>query len=514
MALPIEPIPASVTTYSQEDLDLILRYELGLLGQEIDDFERFRDYYDGRQELVFGTAKFKETFGSAFEKFRSNWCGPVVDAMADKLLVEGLLLGTTDEERQTNDETARTIWNILRRNDIDEQQSDLHEGALVEGRGYVIVWPSTNPEQRIRVDWNPADLMRVRYADDDPRKIVWAMKRWLTPSGNVYITVYTPAFIYKYVESSREMTTNTRQGIDAIRPNNSPSFSYAPRTVPGEDWPLRNPFGVVPVVEFINKHGSELDDVIPLQDGVNYLMLQAFTAAGFQGFPQRGFFSGVREPEGGWSNEPGKVWQVPPDLDAEGALHYGSNFEFGTADLGELRSLVEMTLQHLALQSKTPVRMFFESDRGGRGDSPSGESLLVEDQPLLDKVEDRQRRFGNAWYRVAQLISRMDGQLPDELPIGEARWKDPRSKYRSALIEEGAKMVKDMGMPLKFVVTQLGFTQDEIDLCLSLIDVQAEEEQAKKEEDFERSKEMVEVQAEARPAPAQAPPQASPRPPR
>lgn len=497
MVLPIDPISAAVRSISRVTSEEILRYELQLLSAEISDLNKFRAYYDGDQKLEFGTEKFKEKFGDAFKGFRDNWCAPVVEAPADKLFIEGVRLGTTEEEISDNTDISRSIWNIFRENDIDEQQLDLHEAALVEGRSYMICWP--DEERGVRLDWNPADLVRVRYADDDHRKIIWACKRWLTPSGQIYVTVYTPNAILKYQEAARELILDTRTGIDAQRPTFGSPQNWEPRNVPGEPWPLPNPFRVVPVVEFPNKRGSELHDVIPLQDGVNYLLMQILTAAGFQGWPQRGFMSGVKEPIGGWSNEPGKVWQVPPDLDADGEMHYGSMFEFKPADLSGMRSSVEMVLQHIALQTKTPVRMFFQSDRGGRGDAPSGESLLVEDQPLLDKVEDRQNRFGNAWYRVVRMIALMSDNIRTDLPLGEMRWKDPRAKYRSALIEEGAKMVAKMGIPLKFAATQLGLSEDELELLYSLLDEMKTEKQQEADAEVQR---QIEVASASSPEPS------------
>ena len=492
---------ASNLNYSRAVSEAILRNELQLLTVELDELQKYRDYYDGEQKMVFGTKKFLDEFGPAFPQFRDNWCAPVIEAVADKLYADGLRLGTTDEEMRANAGTAHQIWNVFRENDFDEQQAELYEGALVEGRSYVIVWPDNDPntDLEVRLDWNRADLIRVRYADDDPRKIIWAMKRWLTPGGETYITVYTPSAIYKYVETARDYTQDVRTGMEAQAPLNSPTLSFSPRRVEDENWPLPNPYGVVPVVEFANKRGSELHDVIPLQDGINYMMLQALSAIGFLGYPQRGFHTGVNEPVGGWSNAPGRVWQVKPDIDPEGNLHYGKEFEFSAGSIDGIRSFIELALQHIALQTKTPVRAFFQSDRGGRGDAPSGESMLIEDQPSIDKAEDRMRRFGNAAFRLAKMVSLMHDDLPDKLPLGELDWRDPRAKYRSALIAEGALMVDKMGMPLKFVVTQLGFTQDEQELLLGAIEEQKAEQEAALEKQNQMALEAQEQKAESAP---------------
>ena len=478
----------------RETLDQILMVELELLRQELPDLQKFRDYLEGRQgEMVFETDKFKEEFGTVFAGFRDNWCAPVVDAVADKMIWEGIVLGADKDEQEANKELSRRLWDIFRENDIDEQQGELFESALTQGRAYAIAWPDEDLPSGVRIDWNPADLIRVRYADDDPRRIIWGMKRWLAPSGEIYITEYTRDFIYKWVENAQPMSGDTRTGIDAQRPTLAPTFSKQRREVSGEEWPLPNPFGVVPIVEFNNKRGSELEDVIPLQDAVNHLMLQVLSASGFEGLKQRVFFTGVREPTGGWSNKPGTVWQVKPDIDPDGKLIHGSAFEFSSADLNGLRGLVEMVLQHMALQTKAPVRMFFHGDRGGRGDAPSGESLLVEDQPLLDKVANRQKRFGNAGMRLAKLVALMADGIPNDIPLGEMDWHDPRSRYRTALIEEGATMVDKMGLPVRFVATQLGLSREEQALLMLELDAQEEKREREKDRELQAQRQALET---------------------
>ena len=507
----------SVNADQQLDTRILLaliRQETLQLDTESNDLKKYRDYYDGEQGLVFGTAKFKAQFGDAFANFRDDWCGVIVDAILDKLRFQGVRIGAkgpvseieaepvdaestepTDTVENSPDPTldpvAEQVWEALERNDIDVVQSDIHEGALVEGRSYAIVWPDPDPKLRVRIDANRANMVRVRRADDDPRKIAYAIKRWQSPNGQHFVNIYTPDAIYKFQEAaSGQMPDPSLTGLDALAPKSSSSADWVERRVPGETWPLPNPFGVVPVIEFANKRGSELKKVIPIQDAINYLVIQGLSAAGFMGWPQRGFHSGVAEPPGGWSNEPGRVWQLPPTYSADGEALLGKEFQFEAADLAQFRGMVEMLLQHLALATKTPVRMFFQSDRGGRGDAPSGESLLVEDQPLIDKVEDRMARFGNSWYQVVKLMAQML-KLNEDLPPGEVRWKDPRAKYRSALIAEAALMVKDIGLPIQFVITQMGLSAEEVQILKVMLDQKKAEEEAQMEREFEQQVQLV-----------------------
>lgn len=494
--------PLSISTGMElsedEVLQAIIRQEVQLLAEELTDYDKYRDYYDGEQKLSFGTTKFKEKFGDAFPGFVDNWCGVVVDAVQERLELEGVNIPGQED-------LSKKIWDILRANDLDEQQGDLHEGALVEGKAFAIVWP--DDELQVRIDWNPAQLVRVRYSDDDWRRPVFAIKRWVTPSGEVRVTLYTREWVYKYTGIT-EQPQSGRSGVRATVPAGPPAMTWVRRTVEGESWPLANPFGEIPVVEFRNKGGSELKDVIPQQDAVNYLMINGFLATEFAAFGQRVFFGGVKAPAEGWDNTPGVIWEIQPSFDAEQKPIPQSAETFPPAELAGFINVVGMMLQHMAFTSKTPVRMFFQSDRGGRGDAPSGESLLVDDEPLIDKIENRQIRFGNSWYRVVRLIAKILDDGAAVLPTGEMRWKDPQAKYRAALVKQGATMVKDMGMPLRFVITTLGFSPDEIAALIAEIEAQ----EKKAEEEAEQAQANTEAQLAVQEAKATAPQPATPTP--
>jgi len=167
--------------------------------------------------------------------------------------------------------------------------------------------------------------------------------------------------------------------------------------------------------------------------------------------------------------------------------------EFQASDLSQYRQLIEMVLQHLALTSKTPVRMFFKSDRGGRGDAPSGESQLIEDEPLLDKAKDREVRLGNKWFQVARLVAISLG-LGDIR--GEMIWEDPRSKNRSALLDEAVKYAAPtdkggLGLPIKWVIKRLALTPEDLAELQTLLDEQIKEDEALAQEQLSMEKEAA-----------------------
>lgn len=454
-----------------EELDFsqseaILRSETEALAQDLPEFERFRSYYDGEQLLSYGTERFKEDFGESFDGLVSNWCGPVVDAVLDKLEVIGVKIPGAET-------LSTVIFDALRRNDLDEEQEELHEGVLVESRAYAIIWPDET--LGVRFDWQPAQNVRIKYADDDDRIPVWAMKRWVTSSGVVRINLYFADRIEKWRGTDEP---SNRTDIPLSLPNAGVERFF----VDGEPWPLPNPIGEVPVVEFTNRKGSEIKGVIPLQDGVNYLLTSGFGAAEFNAMRQKVMLTNADEPVGGWSNHPGRVWHLPHVLDAEGKAIQSGIAEFSATDLDPYRSYIEMVLQHIALTTKTPVRMFFQSDRGGRGDAPSGDALRVEDQPLIDKAQSKQKRLGNSWYKVVQLTAKaMTRDASFTLPPGEVIWQDLQADYRSALLDDAVKM-KELGMPYEFIIKKLGLNPDEIKMLEELGPEEPEEPEAEESE--------------------------------
>ena len=289
------PLDDSLTSISSDNVtrQAVIRTEIENLIAELEGFKKFRDYYEGDQKLVFGTDKFQEVFGSAFEGFLDNWCPPVIGAVQNKLVIQGFNItgsviesdDSDDADSDANTAITKKIWETAVRNDIDEQSDDVHNGALVESRSAMLVWPTGPTEKYLgtaRLDWQPADLIRVRYDDDDYRKALWAIKRWSTPNGEVRVNVYYPNRLEKYTQAGGDTQDPEAFGQRRNIPNAPPMANLERRLVEGESWPLKNPFGEIPIVEFNNPRGSELRDVIPQQDAINKVIVDMMIAGEYQ----------------------------------------------------------------------------------------------------------------------------------------------------------------------------------------------------------------------------------------
>lgn len=451
----LEPASTAIGPPNEAQSHEILREEIRRLNERKVDMDIYRDYYEGEQTLIYGTPEFKEKYGEEFTDFRDNWSKVVVDAVVHKLRVEGLSINEdinaelADETGTDPDTLARDIWTIFQRNNWDEQQDDLHQGAQVEGRASVIVWPDR--EIGARVDWNPGQNVSVRY-DDEERRVAWAVKRWLTDSGSIRVNLYLPDRVEKYRETSP---------VDSFDPTISPFRQrIANSSSTGYEFieMIPNLLGEVPVVEFLTRSGSALKDVIPQQDAINYLMVATLIGSGLAGWPQRVFMSNLSEPTGGWRHDPGKIWELPHSYDADGNPIMPSIGEFSAANLDPFVNIIQESLRHVAATSSTPMRLFFQSDRSGRGDAASGESLRVDDEPLIDKVESLQRVYGNGHYKVARLVAKASKLYTSTpFPVGEPYWRDPQARQRSVLLQD-AKVMKEIGIPFDFIVGELGLS--------------------------------------------------------
>ena len=502
-----------MTAFGSEEMmrAAVIRTELLELTTEIVNLNKYRDYYTGAQKLAFGTEKFKERFGSVFEGFRDNWCEVVVDATADKLEMTGIQIGRTKDDIEAHRPMSERVWETLLDNDIDDQQTDIHAATMIEGRTTAILWP--DEDLGFAFDWNPAQLVRVRYDEENPKKISWATKRWRDPVGKVYVTYYTPDFVWKYTDTEgADAATKSDQQLSPMDmvPEEGSTGSLVPRRVPGEDWPLKNPFSPeVPVIEFTNKNGmSALSDVIPMQDAINYIWIQMMVAGEYMAHPQRVITTRQQEPSGGWHNDPGRMWHLEPMVDPDGKVYMPNIDAFPTMDPSIYIKIIDKMVEDLANTTKTPMRMFRESDRGGRGDAPSGESLKVEDKPLLDKVKRLTTRLGNRWYRVVKLGTQALMENPkfaseleapsgfdiDKLPRGEVQWLDQRLEYRTAALADAQKMIA-IGMPMKMAWEEAGFTPEEIEEAEGLLEEQ-------KELEFDEEEKRAKMQAEHKPEPA------------
>ncbi len=410
---------------------------------------RYSEYYEGEQSLVYATEKWKRAFGGLFSAFADNWCGLVVDAVEERINVEGFRFGDP-----TGDADA---WEIWQRNGMDADSELCHIDALIYGVAYAFVW--YDDDDRATIDVESPEQVIVAYVPGSRRKRAAGLKRWDGGDGYVHATLYMPDFLWKF---KAKASGGTYRGGGAT------AAGWERREERGEPWPLPNPLGVVPLVPFVNRprilprrHGptegaSEIAQVIPVQDAINKTLLDMLVASEFGSFRQR-WVTGMEipvDPETGQQIEPFHSAVDRMFMAEDPAVKFG---EFGQTDLGQYVRAVEMLVQHIASQTRTPPHYFYLS-----GTFPSGESLKAAETGLVAKARRKMRPWGESWEEVMRLCYRIEGDARADFALAETIWASPESVNEAAHIDALVKMVAGLGIPKAATWEPAGFTPQQI----------------------------------------------------
>lgn len=414
--------------------------------------EVYNDYYDGRHPLIFASEKFQEAFGGLFKAFADNWCGLVVDAVEERLNVEGFRLGDADKG-------DRDAWKLWQTNQMDAESQMGHVEALVCGRSAAIVWPDEDGQPVISVE--SADEVWIETEPGNRRNRTAALKVFCGPDGNTWATLYTPKNLWKFQRGKSSTGAWTR------------------RETKGETWPLVNKLGVVPVVPLINRPRlrdsssapswnnndlapwsgpgvSEIKNVLPQQDAVNKLLADMLVASEYAAYRQR-YVTGLDV-----VIDPVTKQQLPPfKRDGPGTLFQTENpnakfGEFDVSDLSNYVSGIQLVVQHIASQTRTPPHYFYLS-----GQFPSGESIKSAETGLVAKTTRKMRHFGEAWEEVIRLCFLVLGDKRADEVTSETIWRDPESRTESEHVDATLKK-QALGVPQQQLWEDLGYTPAQI----------------------------------------------------
>jgi hypothetical protein len=413
--------------------------------------QRLLDYYEGRHPLIFATDRFREAFGEKFGPYVDNFVSRIVDAVGERLFVDGFRFG--------NDEgMANEAWRIWQENRMDAGSSLLFREALIKREASIIVWAGDElATPRISVE-DPMQVV-VETASGNRRRRLAALKRWVEDTS-IYATLYLPNAIYKFTGSSMGGTIETvNQGTVIL---GGDFGTWTKREIDGEAWPLKNPLGVVPVVPLINRPNmygegrSELEPVIPLQDAINKTGADMLVASEFAAFRQR-WATGLDIPEDPITGKPiptfaASVERLWTTDDKE--VTFG---EFGASDLGNYVTAIEMQVQHLASISGIPVHYLLNT-----GVVPSGESQTAVESPLVNKVRDRQVDYSDPLEEVMQLVFLARDEPERARQRGVAIWRDPERRTPSEFVDSLVKELA-LGIPPEILWEKRGYTKQEID---------------------------------------------------
>ena len=384
------------------------------------------DYYDGRHPLVYTNERLREIFSPIQPVFTQNWCAAVVDAVADRIALQGFRC-----QDQAATDTLSRLWSAL---DLAVEADDAHKAALVTGEGFLFLW--ADDLYGVQAYCHDPRLAHAAYDPANPRALAWAAKWWDDEAGKRRLMLLYPDRVETYISRGKASELSSASGLEPL------------------DDPAPNPWGVVPVAHFRPERRlvkSDLTDVVPIQNGINKLLIDMMVAAEFGAFPQKWVISQV-DTFGKLKNSPSIVWDIPAS-DGEGQPT--SVGQFDATELRNYLDAIDTLATSLASITRTPKHYFVR-----QGGDPSGDALVAMEAPLVKKVQDRIDRFAPVWRQAAALLLRMSGQsvAPDSItPV----WADPRTVQPLA---SAMKLREETtaGVPLRTALRWAGRSEDEL----------------------------------------------------
>lgn len=415
---------------------------LSKLLQKLDEplarYSLLDNYYTGNQPLAFLSPESKTALGNRFGRMASNLPRLAVTALAERLRI----IGFSDEK----------LWSEWLRNDMDQLSGVAHREALLLGDSFVIVWADLAGRPNVTVE--SAKQIAVQR-DPGTREIIAAVKRWETETTTEAV-LYLPDTITRYSANSVGATL----GFQTVKE-------------------IPNPLGVVPLVDLRNSDrilddygSSEIEDMMPLVDGLNKSLVDMMTTSEYVGRPRR-WATGIELEERPVIDSEGNpvlddddqpvVETVNPIPEGNRAMiaesHEAKFGQLASADLGGYEASVNVLLGQIMAVSTLPAHYV-----GIFTDNPaSADALRASEASLTARAEARQLTFGRAWEQVAKLMLAVrDRTDPRQISDVSVKWADAATRSVAQEADATVKLFQSGLLPRDYALKKLGFSDLEI----------------------------------------------------
>lgn len=381
---------------------------------ELPVLEELNRYYEGEQPLMYMHPEIWREVSDRIKPVIIGWPQLVVDAVEERLEVEGFRLPEEDGE-DTN------LWKVWQSNDMDEQSQMGRVDALVMKRSYITV--GTN-EADADTPLITAESPLEMFADVDPR------------------TRKERAALRRVVDDSTYAREQERSAALYL-PNVTIWYGYGDNGWKEQDRDEHN-LGQPPVVSLVNRgrlssartrdnlspqrsrYGrSELSQIIPISDAANKIATDMMLAAEFVALPVRGFF-GIG-PDDLKDQDGNKLTAYQALLKRFLTLPMGADegakeFSFAGANLGGFHDSLNALARLVAsLSGLPPDYLGLATDN-----PPSAESRLAGEIRLIKRAERKQTPWGGGYERMGRLVKRFqEGDWDPKYKMLETRWRDP-----------------------------------------------------------------------------------------
>jgi hypothetical protein len=454
--------PARVTTDDQ--VQALATYLGGLLSQQAAHGRWYDRHYTGEALVEAAVRDYWEVFGPGrdgnmlLEPPRANLCRPGIDAMVERLRIEGFRVDADDSSGQgpdtgpggtvvqVNDPQAAQVQRFWLDNDLDVMSPVAHTEALIKGTATLLAWPGVDGRAVLSVE--DAEQMVVHRSSAPPYDVDAALKvavdEW---SGDQVAWLYTGRGLFRLLWDDQWWVDRSYAGGDIVQPL-PPALGGQ---VPATELAVRPRLLLAPT--------SDLVDVTPLADMYNYVLAEMGIAVSFGAVPVR-TATGIKLPRLRDSNG-------TPILDSQGneivdpnqpidvradrlLISENPDARFGTLAPSTLAGYVAAlsTLdEQVRMQSRLPEH-YMKGAKAGQ----SGDTLKASDANLVRGTNRVATPFGGSWRRAVR-----HGLLIDGSPIGRhritTRWADSETRILAQEVDAALKLTTN-GVPLEQVLEE------------------------------------------------------------
>ena len=216
---------------------------------------------------------------------------------------------------------------------------------------------------------------------------------------------------------------------------------------------IPNPFGVVPVFHFANNSDlaaagrSELEDAIPIQDGLNKSVLDMLVAMEFSSYRQR-WAAGIEieYDKDGNAIAPFKAGIDHVWIAADPSARFG---DFGTAELEQFLKVKDSFRIDIASVTGTPLHYLLPY----ANEFPSGEALRKAETRFVAKVRSRQLSYGRVWADAMELGMKIAGYDGTHL---KTTWDDPAAMSEREILEN-ILLKRQIGLSTEEALREAGY---------------------------------------------------------
>lgn len=439
--------------------------------------------FRGEHKLAFASPEWAKQHRERYKDFSDNWCGVVGSAPGERTELFGFRLGS-DSDVVSDDE--KVLWRDWEVNEGPAQASQGFLTTTIAKRSFVMVWGDENDEPIMT--WEHPSQMIVDYDPSVGRRRRAALKAWVEDDVE-YATLYTPDEVWKYqrpVIAGQVINGRTLGGLYVSGAVSWGGSGWEPRQATGDDtWPIANPLGRVPVVEFPNRPmlgGEPLSDIagtLSMQNAINLLWAYLFVAADWASMPAR-VVMGQEPPKIPILDADGqKIGEKAVDSEAltQGRMLWltGANAKidsWAAAKLDVFTDVINVAVRHVAAQTRTPIYLVH-----GELGNVNGETLTGLDAPLVGKVRETHKFSTSPVREVFSLMAAVRGKdaVAEACRTGGVQWKNPEVRL-DAQISDAALKDTQIGWPFAAVLEKrYGMSQPEIKRVMDMRDAEQQD---------------------------------------